>query len=240
MKLNTKFSCTCVVVCAFIVTVVHCAITTNEVDAIDATNKIDYVLNEVFAINKKQNDELLQMNGKKNEQLVAARVKEKTFIDLYQNGVRAYLANDWESCIDDLENSLSGYRDYYQATASCRTECDYAGQREEPLFAENVDNLHVFEGMIRKTACMVKCKRMLLPKLVDYFFMDKWSQDIFRTRKPYEYLQLCYFKVKAKDFFLKKKTGDEFFRIFKHLRNRIWLAPHQPRIQLCSVTPTMI
>lgn len=188
MKLNTKFCYACVIAYVFIATVVHCAIVDNEVDAADATNKIDYVLNEVFSINKKQN-----LNGKKNA--AAPIVKEKTFIDLYQDGVRSYLANDWDSCIDDLEKALSGYRDYYQATASCRTECEYAGQREEPLFPGNIDNLHVFEAMIRKTACMVKCKRLLLPTLVDYFFMDKWSQDIFRTRKPYEYLQLCYFRV---------------------------------------------
>lgn len=196
MQFNTKFSYASALVSVFITTVVHCAISDNEVSAADATNKIDYVLNEVFSINKKQNDLVMKLNGNKN--VAAVVVKEKTFIDLYQDGVRSYLANDWDSCINDLENSLSGYRDYYQATASCRTECDYAGQRTEPLFPGNVENLHVFEAMVRKTACMVKCKRLLLPTLVDYFFMDKWSQDIFRTRKPYEYLQLCYFKVKTK------------------------------------------
>lgn len=204
MKLNSKISCASVIVYVFVTTVVHCAIIDNEVDAGEATNKIDYVLNEVFAINKKQKDVVMQLNGKKN---TAAVVKEKTFIDLYQDGVRSYLANDWDSCIDDLQKALSGHRDYYQATASCRTECDYAGQREEPLFPGNVENLHIFEAMIRKTACMVKCKRLLLPTLVDYFFMDKWSQDIFRTRKPYEYLQLCYFRVKTKP---QKKDPPEF------------------------------
>lgn len=202
MKLDTKISYACVFVCVFFATVVNCAIFDNKVDAADATNKIDYVLNEVFSVNKKQNDVVMQLNGKKNT--ATAVVKEKTFINLYQDGVRSYLANDWDSCIDNLEKALLGYRDYYQATASCRIECDHAGKRVEPLFPGNVDNLHVFEAMIRKTACMVKCKRLLLPTLVDYFFMNTWSQDIFRTRKPYEYLQLCYFRVKTKQQYVLK------------------------------------
>lgn len=157
------------------------------------TNKLEYLMNDVFAINKKERREPNNVATKDVAKEILGR--EKTFIDLYQDGVRSYLSNDWESCINELEKSLAGYRDYYQATASCRSDCAALGKRSKPMFEENIDNLQVFESMIRKTSCMTKCKRHLLPNLPDFFFMNRWSQNIFRLRTPYEYLQLCYYRV---------------------------------------------
>lgn len=159
----------------------------------DRTNKLEYLMNDE---NREQPPNVVVETTKKDEIIG----REKTFIDLYHDGVRSYLANDWPSCVDELEKSLAGYRDYYQATASCRSDCSDLGRRQKPLFEENVDNLHVFEAMIRKTSCMTKCKRHLLANLPDFFFMDKWSQNLFRMRTPYEYLQLCYYRVWCKWF----------------------------------------
>lgn len=155
----------------------------------------DFLKNEVFS--SKSSTAKADDDEQTFDQMIAEALEErKTFVDLYQDGVRSYLANDWETCVDELQQSLAGYRDYYEATASCRLECDFQRQRTAPTYPDdNVDQLHFYEAAVHKTLCLEKCKRVLLPKLKPYFFMDQWSRQMFKNRKPYEYLQLCQFRV---------------------------------------------
>lgn len=53
------------------------------------------------------------------------------------------------------------------------------------------------ERTLHSTLCLVKCKRDAFGSQYDRTFESNVIHD-FKIRKPYDYLQLCYFKVSAK------------------------------------------
>lgn len=122
-------------------------------------------------------------------------VEPETFLDHYENGVRAYLANDWSACVDYLTSAIAGYRDFYAATASCRLRCKQIAAAAGPFYEDDADGLQHYESLVRRTLCLVKCKQMFLPTFDEFFEMNDWIQEVFSSRKPYTYLQLCYYRV---------------------------------------------
>lgn len=119
----------------------------------------------------------------------------ENFLNWYQTGVESYLANDWTSCVEYIRRALAGYRDFYAATASCRLKCRHVAAAVAPFFDADVDDLHYYESIVRRTLCLVKCKQVLLPQFDEFFEMNAWSQEVFRSRKPYTYLQLCHYRL---------------------------------------------
>lgn len=116
------------------------------------------------------------------------------FLDAYQDGVRAYLANDWAGCVEHIERAIRGYRDFYAATSACRLRCRRVASAV-PYLAEDVEDMQYYESIVRRTLCLVKCKQLMLPAFEEFFEMSAWSQEVFRSRKPYAYLQLCLYRV---------------------------------------------
>nr|XP_040228209.2 cartilage-associated protein-like [Anopheles coluzzii] len=123
-----------------------------------------------------------------------------SFIDQYEQGVQAYLTNEWEDCVYFLERALEGYRTYYESVANCRMECEYAARdvkhRGEFLHGSNVDNLQHYELILRRTLCLSKCARRYaiyryLPFSEDF---DGHYMDVFQELKVYPYLYACYVK----------------------------------------------
>ena len=49
--------------------------------------------------------------------------KNKDFIDLYESGKKAYLANDFKTCIAELEKAIKSYNKYSSAILRCKIEC---------------------------------------------------------------------------------------------------------------------
>ncbi|XP_035890752.1 cartilage-associated protein-like [Anopheles stephensi] len=123
-----------------------------------------------------------------------------SFIDQYEQGVQAYLSNEWEDCVYFLERALEGYRTYYESVANCRMECEYAARdvkhRGDFLHGSNIDNLQHYELILRRTLCLSKCARKYaiyryLPFSEDF---DGHYMDIFQELKIYPYLYACYVK----------------------------------------------
>ncbi|XP_052902104.1 cartilage-associated protein-like [Anopheles moucheti] len=123
-----------------------------------------------------------------------------SFIDQYEQGVQAYLSNEWEDCVYFLERALEGYRTYHESVANCRMECDYAARdvkrRGDFLHASNIDNLQHYELILHRTLCLSKCARKYaiyryLPFSEDF---DGHYMDIFQELKVYPYLYACYVK----------------------------------------------
>uniref|UniRef100_A0A182VQD1 Leprecan-like alpha-helical domain-containing protein n=1 Tax=Anopheles minimus TaxID=112268 RepID=A0A182VQD1_9DIPT len=123
-----------------------------------------------------------------------------SFIDQYEQGVQAYLSNEWEDCVYFLERALEGYRTYYESVANCRIECEYAARdvknRGDFLHGSNIENLQHYELILRRTLCLSKCARKYaiyryLPFSEDF---DGHYMDIFQEQKVYPYLYACYVK----------------------------------------------
>lgn len=156
------------------------------------TSKVNYVREHIFSgpIQSQTTE-----NKTQEVNIVSTTEPTRTFLDWYEDGVSSYLSKDWSNCVDNLLHAINGYRDYYSATASCRTQCSGVARQVAPFFDDNVDDLHYYESVVRRTLCLVKCKRLLLPSIPEFFHMNQWSKEVFQTGKPYTYIQMCYFKV---------------------------------------------
>lgn len=162
------------------------------------TNKVDYVREHIFTRAKSiSNVTQTQPSDTDDDRRTSDHEPTRTFLDWYEDGVSAYVDKDWSGCIEKLQLAIAGYRDYFSATASCRIQCASVARQVAPFFADDVDNLHFYESVMRRTLCLVKCKRLLMPSLPEFFHMNKWSKEVFRTGKPYTYLQMCYYKVRS-------------------------------------------
>lgn len=117
-----------------------------------------------------------------------------TFLDHYGVGIDAYLQNDYSGCVYHMENAIQGYHEYYETVVRCRRSCETDRENHKPMFPENPDHLHFFEGVIAKTICMRKCQAVHLTNVPKHFSIDEWHRNQFETRAPYEYLQLCYYR----------------------------------------------
>lgn len=157
------------------------------------TSKVNYAREYIFSGAVKR-EQPKSENAKSNEGNQSAE-PIKSFLDWYEDGVSSYLAKDWSKCVDNLVHAINEYRDYYSATASCRIQCASVARQVAPFFEDDVDDLHYYESAVRRTLCLVKCKRLLLPSIPEFFHMNQWSKEVFQTGKPYTYLQMCYFKV---------------------------------------------
>ena len=170
----------CILIC-----LISCYCKVNSDNSVSEYNKLDYVLNEVFYVNKEKPHQKHKRNI------------SRTFIDTFDDGLTAYLDHSWPKCIEEIEQSISDFHDYYKTVASCRIKCEYDQREITPMYSENVENLHFYESIIKKTLCLEQCKRILLPNVKDFFSMDSWSKSMFRARMPYQYIQLCYYKVQT-------------------------------------------
>lgn len=117
-----------------------------------------------------------------------------TFLDNYGVGIDAYLQNDYDGCVHNMEAAVQGYHEYYDTVVRCRRSCETERENHKPLFPENPEHLHFFEGVIYKTMCMKRCLVQHLTNVPKYFSIDEWHRLQFETRAPYEYLQLCYYR----------------------------------------------
>lgn len=124
----------------------------------------------------------------------------QSFIELYEQGVDNYLSNEYEDCVYFLENAIDGYRKYYETTAICRIECEYVARdykhRGDFLHPNDIENLHFYEVILKRTLCLVKCRlknRSVLPFEKDF---DGYYMDLFKRRQPYSYLHACYTNTK--------------------------------------------
>ncbi len=58
----------------------------------------------------------------------------------------------------------------------------------------NIDDMHFYEKMIKKTLCLMNCKNNTMPEASSQ--LPKEVMDDFEWKMPYDYLQLCYYQVR--------------------------------------------
>ncbi|KAF0305480.1 Cartilage-associated protein [Amphibalanus amphitrite] len=126
----------------------------------------------------------------------AEALGHEAYGSLYQMGKEAYLEEDYRSCVNLLLQALQGRREFEQLLVECRHRCRQQAAGEPLLITDAADGeLATFERLIRETRCLVQCHRERLGQHVQQFYDSAWADDEFRERKPYEYLQLCYYKT---------------------------------------------
>lgn len=115
-----------------------------------------------------------------------------TYDILYSQAVEAYLNEQWDECVTRMNEAIEDYHFYKDAVVGCRLECIKASF-EKPLVSPQLEDMKLWEKMIKKTLCLLKCKKEILKNRAE--LVDRKVEADFDTLKPYDYLQLCYFKT---------------------------------------------
>lgn len=115
-----------------------------------------------------------------------------TYETLYKAGVDAYLENRWDDCAVLIEKSIEDYIYFRTVTVLCRKHCNE--NESESVFpspsSSIVWQLQAF--ITNKALCLMKCQNLYFPNRPK---VSKETDDDFNKKVPYNYLQLCYFKV---------------------------------------------
>ncbi|CAL4059374.1 unnamed protein product, partial [Meganyctiphanes norvegica] len=119
-----------------------------------------------------------------------------TYDYLYREGIKSYLDNDWDLCARNIEWALEDWHWWKKNTAKCRAECHIEADNEELLIPEEELTVEqqAMEQYIRNTLCLMKCKREVFGTRRDNI-VDADVEKEFKQHRPYDYLQLCYFKL---------------------------------------------
>ncbi|KAG0728003.1 Prolyl 3-hydroxylase 1 [Chionoecetes opilio] len=112
----------------------------------------------------------------------------------YNEGVAMYLQEGWETCVKNLEMALKGWHWWHDNTASCRRNCSLEAEQKELLSANMSEEDRYFERALYSTHCLVRCKKNALGPQRDRVVESNVISE-FNNRKPYDYLQLCYYRL---------------------------------------------
>ncbi|XP_070567070.1 prolyl 3-hydroxylase 1-like isoform X2 [Ptychodera flava] len=115
-----------------------------------------------------------------------------TYDELYSQGIQAYSSEDWQTCIESLENALNEFKLYRSVLTNCRLQCNRNISSLDSAGNDDPD-LMFFDRVFKKAECLKKCKDEKLQARP-----ERISEDVtknFLQRVPYAYLQLAYFQT---------------------------------------------
>lgn len=90
----------------------------------------------------------------------------------------AYYEDEWNSCVAHGMTSVALFQDYIAKIVECRDMCSHSSQYFSDLLLIN------YGTSLWHISCISKC-RPGEPKYLKNFL----------TREPYDYIQICYYKV---------------------------------------------
>lgn len=114
---------------------------------------------------------------------------------LYKEGVESYLQENWAECIKQFEMALQDWHWWKTNLIRCRRKCNQEGSEGTMFSAGLSEEEKFFEKTVRSTLCLVKCKKETFGSRMDRVAEAHIEED-FELKKPYDYLQLCYYKSK--------------------------------------------
>uniref|UniRef100_A0A7E4VUB4 Procollagen-proline 3-dioxygenase n=1 Tax=Panagrellus redivivus TaxID=6233 RepID=A0A7E4VUB4_PANRE len=120
-----------------------------------------------------------------------------TFQQLYKYGKNEYTAKNWNDCVGFMLRAIEDYTYYKEETLWCREMCDRQ-TNEVPADIVKLDSpklirTGMFYGTAQKALCLLRCR-------IDKFTEERPTMsnydtyEEFQDRKPYHYLQFCYWK----------------------------------------------
>ena len=117
-----------------------------------------------------------------------------TYDQLYRSGVEAYGGERWFECASLMALALEDRKSYREGVARCRSQCRAAGSIGS-LSPTDVESVEFYLGVgASHSQCIEECKRTKFagrPERAE----DTVVEDAFRRLMPYDYLQMCAYKV---------------------------------------------
>ena len=114
-----------------------------------------------------------------------------TYDVLYNVGVTAYMEERWFECSNAVFKALEDYRFYQDTLVGCRVKCAHD---ITPRANATSLEFQFYDYAIRKSNCIRRCKAARLLDRPDVE-VDESIKNDFETYKPYDFLQICAFKV---------------------------------------------
>ncbi len=126
--------------------------------------------------------------------------ESKSFEELFNLGKEAYLSNDWSVCSVNMEKAIRTYKEFSEIMLECQESCH--NFVFDHMIDKEFEELRFYEKMIRSTLCLIRCKKAKFGDSADanHQFASEATIQLFETKEPYNYLQLCYSQVS--NFFL--------------------------------------
>lgn len=137
----------------------------------------------------------------------------RNFERYFEAGTEAYLDNDWNSCVVNLEKASQTFDAVRRGQARCRTKCQNAVDKSgtddtqtsstEPLSpgAGGFDTLQTrnfYQKVVGIALCLMQCEKEVDDPDDKGPPGKERSHQIeldFAQKVPYDYMQLCYFKI---------------------------------------------
>lgn len=113
--------------------------------------------------------------------------------ELYKSGVHAYLENRWRDSVSLIERSIEDFIYFNTIVVRCRKKCQRNDFNILPNDTDSSSSLWRLQTVITERAlCLMKCQKSYFPNRPK---ASKDTDEAFERKDPYNYLQLCYFKV---------------------------------------------
>ncbi|VDM91962.1 unnamed protein product, partial [Litomosoides sigmodontis] len=124
---------------------------------------------------------------------------EVTFEQLYKYGKNEYTNGNWNDCIAFFLRSIEDYDYFVEENVWCREKCarEHKINRRTDLKdgGEDIAEIAMMYTNAQHALCLFRCKNDRLtsmrPPINDPDIFEE-----FQVRKPYQYLQICYWKQK--------------------------------------------
>lgn len=138
----------------------------------------------------------------------------QNFEELYLEGKEAYLDNNYKQCVTKIEAAIKDFKFYTDTVSSCKLKCSKKSE-SVPSVVKNTPDIVPFEKLIHETLCVMKCKQKTLSR-TRVENIDEKTRTEFETKKPYDYLQLCYYQ-----------TGDQQSAADAAFTNLVYNSDHE-------------
>jgi len=114
---------------------------------------------------------------------------------LYRSAIIAYEQEHWFECSSLMNRAIKARRAYWDNVIECRSECSVV----HPLLdiaPENVlDPIYVYRAS-QRSKCIEDCKSSKFGGQLETTYNDE-LENAFNSLVPYDYLQICAYKVKC-------------------------------------------
>jgi len=112
---------------------------------------------------------------------------------LYTSGIVAYDQQHWYECSSLMNRAIVARRAYWDGIVDCRLQCAVLHPFRDIAPENLLDPLYVYRAS-QRSKCIEDCRRSTFGGQPDVPFSAELEND-FDSLLPYDYLQMCAYKV---------------------------------------------
>lgn len=120
--------------------------------------------------------------------------RRSSYIEQYKSAVESYISERWFQCASQIQHAVNDRKLYCEHLANCGRRC-----RPDGFYDDGLDDSTYVLLATEFSRCLEKCRcekygEQMVPELQENFTE---IETAFKKRDPYDYLQMCAFKVSS-------------------------------------------